>query len=264
MTRAPGWYEDPQDPNTLRYHDGVEWSGRTTPRQKPDLDRAGIGQAGTAARPSAAPEHHRPEPGPGPGLPRAGGTPYRVPAPTTPDGQPLSGWWRRVAALVLDYLVVSILAVPFVWAPYQQIAAGLEQWWAELVTTAEAGSTQAPELPGGLIGPLALMGLIYFAVYAVYEVTFLVWRGATPGKMAAGISVRLRERPGPPPLPAALVRVLVKEGPTALGAVPVISTLALLFQVLDRLWPLWDGRRQSIHDKVARTNVVVGSQHRAD
>jgi uncharacterized RDD family membrane protein YckC len=26
--------------------------------------------------------------------------------------------------------------------------------------------------------------------------------------------------------------------------------------LLDHLWPAWDGKKQAIHDKIARTNVV--------
>ena len=37
------------------------------------------------------------------------------------------------------------------------------------------------------------ISLISFAVTIIYQVAFLTWRGATPGKMALGISVRLRD-----------------------------------------------------------------------
>ena len=30
-----------------------------------------------------------------------------------------------------------------------------------------------------------------------------------------------------------------------------------LVQLLDFLWPLWDDKRQALHDKVAGTNVVL-------
>ena len=38
--------------------------------------------------------------------------------------------------------------------------------------------------------------------------------------------------------------------------VPLVS----LITVLDLLWPLWDQKRQALHDKVAKTAVVEGSQ----
>jgi hypothetical protein len=29
-----------------------------------------------------------------------------------------------------------------------------------------------------------------------------------------------------------------------------------LYPLLDDLWPLWDDKKQAIHDKLAKTNVV--------
>ena len=38
--------------------------------------------------------------------------------PTTPDGVPLAGWWHRVGATVIDYLILSVvvgaLTFPFI------------------------------------------------------------------------------------------------------------------------------------------------------
>jgi len=101
--------------------------------------------------------------------------------------------------------------------------------------------------------------------YLVYEIGFLTWRGATPGRMIVGISVRLRDAAGPPPLAAVVKRTAVKEGGSILGAVPflaAVSPLFSLFSLIDDLWPLWDPKKQAIHDKVAATNVVVGPQPR--
>jgi uncharacterized RDD family membrane protein YckC len=33
-----------------------------------------------------------------------------------------------------------------------------------------------------------------------------------------------------------------------------------LLSLLDYLWPLWDSKRQALHDKIADTQVVVGRQ----
>jgi uncharacterized RDD family membrane protein YckC len=34
--------------------------------------------------------------------------------------------------------------------------------------------------------------------------------------------------------------------------------------LIDCLWPLWDDKKQAIHDKVVATNVVVGPQPKRD
>jgi len=40
-TEGRGWYPDPQDPSRLRHWNGRRWSGRTTPRDRPDKASAG-------------------------------------------------------------------------------------------------------------------------------------------------------------------------------------------------------------------------------
>jgi uncharacterized RDD family membrane protein YckC len=36
-----------------------------------------------------------------------------------------------------------------------------------------------------------------------------------------------------------------------------------LLGLLNDLWPLWDDKKQALHDKVAATNVVIGPQSTA-
>lgn len=50
MTQPAGWYDDPQDSNTLRYWDGVQWTQHTSPRQR----STGGSAAGGAAAGGAA------------------------------------------------------------------------------------------------------------------------------------------------------------------------------------------------------------------
>ena len=78
----------------------------------------------------------------------------------------------------------------------------------------------------------------------------------TPGKKAVGLSVRLRDVAGPPPALAVLKRYGLYVGLSILAAVPLVGTLFSLLVLLDYLWPLWDDKKQAIHDKIAKTNVV--------
>jgi uncharacterized RDD family membrane protein YckC len=50
------------------------------------------------------------------------------------------------------------------------------------------------------------------------------------------------------------------NGLSLLGAVPVVGSVFGLLGLLNGLWPLWDDKKQGLHDKVAATNVVVGPQ----
>lgn len=65
MPEAPGWYDDPQQPDQLRYFDGVIWTQHVTPRRT----RTDSGYAGEPAAAGQAPPA-------GPGqVPTAGGEP---------------------------------------------------------------------------------------------------------------------------------------------------------------------------------------------
>jgi len=278
MTQTPGWYDDPQDPTQLRYFDGVVWSSHVTPKVSPNLGQSNIGMPygvtpaaarphapgsqGAQGTPVASGGFHPPGQGqPGPqdqgqqgGQWPAYGPPQEQPlgwasnSPTTPDGAVLAGWWKRVLARIIDYVIVSVLALPVIFEPLGRLFSLVEAYEK---AERDAGRQMAfnAQIPGlnGLMLPIMLTVL---AVYLVYEVAFVSRTGATPGKMAAGISIRLRDQPGPPPLKATLVRSVCYLG----------FQLFSLAHLLDVLWPLWDARKQAIHDKVGATNVVVGRQ----
>ncbi len=116
------------------------------------------------------------------------------------------------------------------------------------IDAAQSGGTPPPA-PLELASALLPVSLASIVIYFAYEVVLLTWHGTTPGRRLVGISVRLRERPGPPPLPAVLRRTFVKEAGSIVGLLPVVGILGSLFTILDSLWPLWDERRQALHDK---------------
>jgi uncharacterized RDD family membrane protein YckC len=103
---------------------------------------------------------------------------------------------------------------------------------------------------------MMMIGLIYLVVGFVYQVGFLMAVQATPGKLLLGLEVRLRERPGPLSWGTVLLRWFTQNLGGALQLVPVVGLLGSVYSLLDGLWPLWDGKRQALHDKAARTNVV--------
>jgi uncharacterized RDD family membrane protein YckC len=112
-------------------------------------------------------------------------------------------------------------------------------------------------------GYLFAFALLSVVIQVAYSVIFLSRTGATPGKAALGISVRLRERPGVLSVPDALRRAALPAGLSLLGNVPLIGLVFSLVYLLDLLWPAWDDKRQALHDKIALTNVVIGRQPRA-
>jgi uncharacterized RDD family membrane protein YckC len=245
VTSPAGWHPDPVpaqpgQPPQLRYWDGARWTEHIAPAA-PQQTGPPAYEGTYAAAPAAGYAYAA-----------------RLP-PTTPDGVPLAGWWWRVLALVIDWFIVSavvlVVALPWVrdiWHTYMD-------WFDDVMNDSENGTSTAPgtsQLQSDLAGPLAVIGLISLGVQFCYHVGFLMWRQATPGKLAVGLRVRLRERPGPMPLGTVLLRWVGQFSVRVIGLIPLVGVVASLYLLLDYLWPLWDDKKQAIHDKIAKTNVV--------
>lgn len=239
MTQTPaGWYPDPDpasaaQPGRLRYWDGTGWTEHVNE------------PAVTATQPAPVPSAFAQQP-----------TGYYAPAAyqdygantyyeasnrdTTPDGVPLAGWWWRVLALFLDGLIqlpfAALLAAPVVALQWDSWS----RWFDDMQYASDTG-TADPPVPGALWAALGM----FFLASLLYQFLFLLWKQATPGKLIVGLRVRLRQRPELP-VGAILLRML---GVFLLG-------LCWIGQVLDYLWPLWDDKKQALHDKMAKTNVV--------
>jgi uncharacterized RDD family membrane protein YckC len=180
--------------------------------------------------------------------------------PSTPDGQPLAGYGRRVGAYLIDGLIQLVLVM--VLAGWLYVRA-LGTLFDEFSRALESGGS----LPSFSVADVNWGALVAFVVVAAaiqfgYQVFFLSRTGATPGKQAVGISVRLRERPGVPSVGTAARRAALQVVLGLFGFAPGISYVTGLAAVLDLLWPAWDDKRQALHDKLAATNVVVGRQPR--
>lgn len=295
MPKHAGWFDDPSDATLLRYFDGVIWTSHTAPRvtRPSGLDPAqaqqGQQQFPGQGHPPQYPgqvqaqgQQAAPPVGPPPVIPPQGMPPQGMPqqgmpqqqwnapaypgmyrGPATPDGQPLASFGQRVGAFLLDWVIQTVIAA-FLGSYFlihalttamnqAQAQAGQQLGFADLLNNVlnNVDRTQ-----------LLFYSIVLIVVFVVYQTVFLSRSGQTPGKMAVGISVRLRERPGPPPLDVVLRRVGLPAALFVLQLVPVIGIPAQLARLLDLLWPAWDGNRQALHDKVAGTNVVVGKQPR--
>ena len=101
-------------------------------------------------------------------------------------------------------------------------------------------------------GHLWLAGILGFAGYWALFMA-LLGRGLTPGKLLVGIRA-VREDGSDLGWGLGFMReVVVKR---VLGS--VLWLFAGLYPVADGLWPLWDPRRQALHDKMVGTLVVRG------
>jgi uncharacterized RDD family membrane protein YckC len=240
MTQIPaGWYPDPAPetaPGRQRYWDGTQWTDHVYDREhvpSPPSYPPAYPQANPPTYPQAYPQAYAPA--------------MQQAVATTPDGVPLAGWWWRVLARVLDGFIAlplyAISVVPVVASQWDD----LEQWVDDIRYAADHNTVEppAPDLFNITTAPGILLVLSGLAAYLLYEIVFLFWKQATPGKLILGLRVRRRETPN---LPAS--SILSRVGIVLLGQ------FCGLFLLLDYLWPLWDDKKQALHDKVARTNVV--------
>ena len=99
-------------------------------------------------------------------------------------------------------------------------------------------------VPGSLGSSLRLgIGVVLFS--ALYFTIAHGSTGQTLGKRALGIAVRDVHGSGPIGYPRAFLRWLAFA----------VFTLLTVVVIVDLLFPLWDDRRQALHDKVASSSV---------
>jgi uncharacterized RDD family membrane protein YckC len=238
VTQTPsGWYPDPTPSRpdlapSLRWWDGAQWTEHVA--APPLTAYPTYPVQGYAGSPAAAP-------------------------PTTPDGQPLAGWWQRVAAWIVDGLITFPITV-LVGLPFLIPMARLfgDEWDVFMDDMDSGGDTQAfgADFQSDIVWYALGFGLVGLLVGAIYEIGFLRWKRATPGKMLLGLQVRLRERPGTLTWGCLFLRWFMKRLGSILGQIPYAGGLFNFAWLVNFLWPLWDDKNQALHDKTAGTNVV--------
>lgn len=138
-----------------------------------------------------------------------------------PSGLPYAGWWQRAGAELLDGLFVTL---PL------GIAVSL---------------FEVPARLGSLI--------VFFAVFAYNWVLDSEPNGQTWGKRIVGIRVVGHENG------ELITRAQGAARSGVVAALSLASNFVLglgLLSVLNMLWPLWDPKRQTWHDKAAGSIVV--------
>lgn len=157
-----------------------------------------------------------------------------------PAGVVFSSWGKRAGAAIIDGLIMMVALIPY------YIGIGLSAGSAEVNP-----NTGQLETTGGSGAGLALMAIGGLATLAV-----LIWNvflkqgktGYTVGKGVLGIKLVKADTGQPIGAGMAFARYLITS---------VISFVTCgIGALVDHLWPLWDDKNQTLHDKIIKTYVI--------
>jgi uncharacterized RDD family membrane protein YckC len=165
--------------------------------------------------------NHGDQPGQAPTEP-LGGPPGPPAVVAGPPREALVGFWRRLVAAFLDWLLVGVLA-----------AAVGELFGVQVPSPSAAGDANFQPAPG----PFILVALVYFTYFHATSA------GQSIGNKILGIRVLDATTGRSLPYVRAFVRALVSN----------LSAIALF---LGYLWMLWEPRKRTWHDIVADSLVV--------
>jgi uncharacterized RDD family membrane protein YckC len=155
-------------------------------------------------------------------------------------GPQLASWGHRVAATLIDAV---ILLIPLFIIGVILNAAGVVD-----------GGSRVSVNQGGILG------LVSMLVIAAYTIP-LIATGQTIGMRAIKTKCVNEVDGQPPNIQTSAIRWLVPSGAGNLvSLIPAIGGLLGgifgFISLLDVLWPLWDQKNQTLHDKVAKTLVI--------
>jgi uncharacterized RDD family membrane protein YckC len=149
-------------------------------------------------------------------------------------GRQLASWGSRVAATLIDWLILLVPVVVL----------------TVIVVAIAAGSDTGAIVTGAL-------GVLAYLIVALMYAPLLMARdgehnGQTWGKQALGITV-VRDNGDPVGFGFAALREIVVKG-LLVGIASSIIPFIPWF--LDNFWPLWDDENRALHDMVCSTHVV--------
>lgn len=136
------------------------------------------------------------------------------------------GFWIRFGARLIDWIILGIV-----------------QACTALMFFGTFGAQFSPSVMQSASSGLRLgFQLLSFAIGLVYEVTFLRYRGATPGKMALGLKV-VRSNGEPLGWGISVGRYFMQ----------VVSTIILF---IGFIMAGFDNEKRALHDRVCDTRVI--------
>lgn len=152
-----------------------------------------------------------------------------------PSGDRLASWGRRVVAAMVDGLLLGAVGVAY-------LLATTGSWRQNVEDEFAISQLWTPDVSGFATG----YGIAMTVVVGLYRILMEGRDGQTLGKMALKIRAVRAEDGLPIGFKGAAMRWLAAM---AFGIVALLG-------MIEVLWPLWDDRKQTLHDKVAGTVVV--------
>lgn len=146
-------------------------------------------------------------------------------------GAPYAGWWVRVAGTIIDGILISLVSSIYL-----------------LPSHAFRSMNSTTNGTNHLRFALDTRGLVViFAVGALYAGLMIGLGGQTVGMMAVRVRAVDAQTGGPIGFWRAVGRDLLER---------VLGFLLFIPLVIDLLFPLWDPRHQTLHDKATNTVVI--------
>lgn len=190
-----------------------------------------------------------------------------VEASTGHDAAPYAPWIRRVLAQIIDGLFVIVPV--FVVAIYVVGIKGKFHIATHVSSstkttchfTAHALSCTGGTLIRANFRELLIFVILINIVWAIYVIVAIAGpRGATFGMRALKIRIVSATDRAPVTIGRSVFRYFVY---LAIGLLEYVAHILFVVSFLDVLWPLWDSRNQTLHDKAAGTVAldVRGSRH---
>lgn len=172
---------------------------------------------------------------------------YIAPTHATRLGRVYAGFWERLGAMVLDWLILFGATLPLWIVGIVFVASDWHTYEDTCFDSSDGTVYACTQLTDGTAVRLALT--IVAGVLLMLLASIFYWghfegrRGATPGKRAAGIEVVKQETGQPIGFGRAVGRMFARY-------------LSSQVVYLGYLWSIWDDNKQTWHDKIVGSIVV--------
>jgi hypothetical protein len=263
----------------MRYWDGAAWTDRVQPKNVPPPPPPG--QPWSAQAPPPPPNYAPQPPGYGPTQAPPGQAPPGQaplvdpwagysPAPAVatpagrlgPDGQILAGWWRRAGGFLIDTLIIAV-PTGIIWGIATVLITSNggeifnQQAFDDVMTQFENGvspstSEMLDVLASGFWATLAVATFVWLAISLVNGVYLISKTGQTIGDRAVHTRKVMAGRTVPG-FGRALARWLIPN--VLFAAISNLVPFGFVVTWADYLWPSWDSKSQTLHDKMVQTYV---------